>query len=129
MYLMIISYSGQITFEEFSRQLNQSKPVSQGSSASGATHQTSLEPSESSNLPNFEIMMNQDFSGDEEESDEENDDEQGAKEGDESSEFFDSGEFTDSRDKDWRPRNKSKKLEKDKGMYSGTWLNHNPSLS
>ena len=60
-------------------------------------------------------MMDQNFSGDEEESDEDNEEEQ-METGDSSSELLDSGDFSDSKDHEWLPSKRAKKVEKGKGM-------------
>lgn len=105
--------TGEITFEEFSRHLEQSRPAIPDLSASGAKPQSAADIQEPTNLPNFELMMDQNFSGDEEESeDDDNEEEQGELLEDDD-DLLDSGEYTDSTDQEWLPRKKAKKVEKE----------------
>ncbi|GFS05078.1 general transcription factor 3C polypeptide 3, partial [Elysia marginata] len=112
--LTIKYLTGQITYEEFSRHLEQSKSAAPKAQGSGTKPQSSTATQEPSNLPNFELMMDQNFSGDEEESDEDNEEEQ-MDIGEDDSELLDSEEWTDSKDQDWEPGKRAKKVEKETG--------------
>ncbi|RUS74821.1 hypothetical protein EGW08_017411, partial [Elysia chlorotica] len=105
--------TGRITFEEFSRHLERSKLETQSLPNAKESHQNETETEEASNLPNFELMMDQNFSGDEEESDEDNEESQ-VESDDSNDELMDSEDFSDTKDRDWIPGKRAKKIDRGK---------------